>query len=195
MPASIGRLAVQRFRWSQLQKNAAKIVATNSDQPFTLPNPFVPKFDSAAARWRKPKYSLRQQAVLVKQAKAAGLLHLLPPGPKADQHDTQPAITSPDTDKSTQSDGPRMIWSENFITRRTLGSNVGARFYVNRKRLFKGHKWERTMASRRAKTRVRLRDMDKRIHRYRMKPIRVFKVPTVADPKFYLRTRTRQKSF
>ena len=33
-------------------------------------------------KWAPPHYSLRRQAVLVKQARASGTLHLLPPGPK-----------------------------------------------------------------------------------------------------------------
>src|ERR1700761_6660360 len=46
-----------------------------------LKNPFVPHKNSETGRWIPPKYSLRQQAKLVKHAKASKALHLLPPGP------------------------------------------------------------------------------------------------------------------
>ncbi|KAL1690963.1 hypothetical protein GGG16DRAFT_125351 [Schizophyllum commune] len=47
-----------------------------------LQNPFLPNKHPVTGKWKGPKYSLRRQADLVKKAKAAGLLHLLPSGPK-----------------------------------------------------------------------------------------------------------------
>ncbi|KAL1759533.1 hypothetical protein FB107DRAFT_287543 [Schizophyllum commune] len=47
-----------------------------------LQNPFLPNKHPITGKWKGPKYSLRRQADLVKKAKAAGLLHLLPSGPK-----------------------------------------------------------------------------------------------------------------
>ncbi|KAL1742531.1 hypothetical protein HDZ31DRAFT_65882 [Schizophyllum fasciatum] len=47
-----------------------------------LQNPFLPSKQPVTGKWKGPKYSLRRQADLVKKAKAAGLLHLLPTGPK-----------------------------------------------------------------------------------------------------------------
>ncbi|KAI5829695.1 hypothetical protein K523DRAFT_372719 [Schizophyllum commune Tattone D] len=47
-----------------------------------LQNPFLPNKHPVSGKWKGPKYSLRRQADLVKKAKAAGLLHLLPSGPK-----------------------------------------------------------------------------------------------------------------
>ncbi|TRM63717.1 hypothetical protein BD626DRAFT_630204 [Schizophyllum amplum] len=45
-------------------------------------NPFLPSKHPVTGKWKGPKYSLRRQADLVKKAKAAGMLHLLPSGPK-----------------------------------------------------------------------------------------------------------------
>jgi len=39
--------------------------------------------------------------------------------------------------------------------------------YAGRKRMFKGHKWERALKKRRGQIRMRLRDMRKRIARFR----------------------------
>ncbi|KAF9010088.1 hypothetical protein BDQ17DRAFT_1397542 [Cyathus striatus] len=59
---------------------ASGVVPLNAE--LSLPNPFLPMKDIRKGSWIPPKYSLRRQAELVKQAKEAGLLHLLPPGPK-----------------------------------------------------------------------------------------------------------------
>ena len=41
------------------------------------------------------------------------------------------------------------------------------RLYGGRKRMFKGHKWERDMLKRKGQIRVRMRDMEQRIRRFR----------------------------
>ncbi|VDB88770.1 unnamed protein product [Peniophora sp. CBMAI 1063] len=82
--------AVKRFR-------ARELAALTKSTPLPLPsqpsaesaasalhNPFVPHKNPVTGRWAPPKYSLRQQAKLVKQAKVSGTLHLLPPGLKYD---------------------------------------------------------------------------------------------------------------
>ncbi|KAJ7771655.1 hypothetical protein B0H16DRAFT_1881253 [Mycena metata] len=50
-----------------------------------LPNPFLPWRNPKTGRWAPSKYSLRQQADLIKKAKATDTLHLLPPGVKLPQ--------------------------------------------------------------------------------------------------------------
>ncbi|KAJ7184300.1 hypothetical protein C8R46DRAFT_1208514 [Mycena filopes] len=50
-----------------------------------LPNPFLPWRNPKTGRWAPSKYSLRQQAELIKKAKATDTLHLLPPGVKLPQ--------------------------------------------------------------------------------------------------------------
>ncbi|KAK7035731.1 Mitoc-mL59 domain-containing protein [Favolaschia claudopus] len=47
-----------------------------------LPNPFLPWRNPKSGRWAPSKYSLRQQADLIKQAKATNTVHLLPPSVK-----------------------------------------------------------------------------------------------------------------
>ena len=41
------------------------------------------------------------------------------------------------------------------------------KMYAGRKRMFKGHKWERVQAQRKKKTQILMRDMNKRITRYK----------------------------
>lgn len=52
----------------------------NSNSP-ELPNPFKPIKDKITGKWRNPLYSLRQQAVLKKQARVFGYEEYLPPSP------------------------------------------------------------------------------------------------------------------
>jgi len=48
-----------------------------------------------------------------------------------------------------------------------VGANVGNRLYAGKKRMFKGHKHERTKAKRVMRRTILLKDMKKRIIRYR----------------------------
>jgi len=41
------------------------------------------------------------------------------------------------------------------------------KMYAGRKRMFKGHKWERVQAQRKKRTQILMRDMNKRIVRYK----------------------------
>lgn len=47
------------------------------------------------------------------------------------------------------------------------GADIGARLYAGKKRMFKGHKWERQLRKRRGQIAVRMRDMAKRIQRFK----------------------------
>ncbi len=47
------------------------------------------------------------------------------------------------------------------------GAELGARLYAGKKRMFKGHKWERVKAKRKARRRILLRDMDRRVSSYK----------------------------
>jgi len=51
--------------------------------------------------------------------------------------------------------------------RSVAGADVGNRLYAGKKRMFKGHKWERTRERRVGRTEMLLRDMDKRIQRFK----------------------------
>ncbi len=46
-------------------------------------------------------------------------------------------------------------------------TSVVSRLYANKKRMFKGHKWERAMESRKRMIRVRVRDMGERVQRFK----------------------------
>jgi len=46
-------------------------------------------------------------------------------------------------------------------------ASVVSRLYANKKRMFKGHKWERAMESRKRMIRVRVRDMGERVQRFK----------------------------
>ncbi|KAF8273480.1 hypothetical protein EI94DRAFT_1716003 [Lactarius quietus] len=146
-----------------------------------VPNPFLPHRNPQSGRWAPPKYSLRRQADLIKHAQASGTLHLLPPGPKmssaqlaavtastashpaADRAEEEvrvngltnrrPAQISSRDDKDVAWTGP-VEWVGNLRERSVAGADVGNRLYAGKKRMFKGHKWERTRERRVARTNI-----------------------------------------
>lgn len=136
-----------------------------------LPNPFVPRKNPKTGRWNDPKYSLRQQAELVKKAKAVGLLHLLPPGPKnptlVPEAPSQSGSLASQSDELQELWAMRVEWEGSPEYKKVPGADLGARLYAGKKRMFKGHKWERVKAKRKAKRRVLLRDMDRRVSKYK----------------------------
>jgi large subunit ribosomal protein L25 len=58
-------------------------------------------------------------------------------------------------------------WVGNLRERSVAGADVGNRLYAGKKRMFKGHKWERTRERRVTRTKILLRDMDKRVERFK----------------------------
>jgi hypothetical protein len=58
-------------------------------------------------------------------------------------------------------------WVGTVRERNVAGADVGNRLYAGKKRMFKGHKWERVRKRRVARTRMLLRDMDKRVQRFK----------------------------
>jgi large subunit ribosomal protein L25 len=58
-------------------------------------------------------------------------------------------------------------WIGTVRERRVAGADIGARLYAGKKRMFKGHKWERERERRETRTKILLRDMDKRIQRFK----------------------------
>jgi large subunit ribosomal protein L25 len=58
-------------------------------------------------------------------------------------------------------------WVGAVRERNVAGADVGNRLYAGKKRMFKGHKWERTRERRVARTNMLLRDMDKRVERFK----------------------------
>ncbi|KZS87235.1 hypothetical protein SISNIDRAFT_400051, partial [Sistotremastrum niveocremeum HHB9708] len=143
-------------------------------------NPFIPRPNEQSGHWMKPRISLRRQADLVKKARAAGLVHLLPPGPKLGQAVIEEAKKEWETAKLKEGEveeagssrhnveeGPTIGWAGEWHVRKVAGADIGARLYAGKKRMFKGHKWQRELRKRQAAIGVRLRDMEKRVHRWR----------------------------
>jgi len=183
---------VQKFRVRELAKRLpdAPLPSTKTAK---LQNPFLPFKDPKTQRWCPPLYSLRRQAVLVKAAKASGTLGLLPPGPKASVAEVQEAVAqahatrhlkkrldaSWKTPEATKAAGRltgderaglrrlRVQWVGEVKERVVPGADVGARLYAGKKRMFKGHKWQRLFDKRTKKIAVRVRDMPKRIKKFK----------------------------
>lgn len=185
---------VKAFRLKELSTIASKLKdGASAETPIQLPNPFLPHKNPLTGRWAPPKYSLRQQADLVKSAKASSLTHLLPFGPKS-------AITPLDTDglpvippkpvstewwqadvtwrdskppvekKEEKKDHSAEDWVPKAVPRieaKQMEGLAALKMYAGRKRMFKGHKWERVQAQRKRRTHVLMRDMSKRIARYK----------------------------
>ena len=68
-------------------------------------------------------------------------------------------------------------WTGTVRERNVAGADVGNRLYAGKKRMFKGHKWERTRERRVGRTEMLLRDMDKRIQRFKGVRFRYSRLP------------------
>lgn len=200
---------VKAFRLKELAPFVGKLKDGTSVSGTTiqLPNPFLPHKNTLTGRWAPPRYSLRQQADLVKSARASGLIHLLPFGPKSHLNTgiTQPESTSTEWWQATvvwkdsklpaeKQEGEADSSSEGEVPKVTPRIQVkqmeglGAlKMYAGRKRMFKGHKWERVQAQRKKRTQILMRDMGKRVTRYKewyhrrkpnpLRPLRGAKAP------------------
>lgn len=151
-----------------------------------LPNPFIPRKTLTSKKWKPPVYSLRQQVELVKKAKAAGLLHLLPPGPKnpIPSTDVKEAIKGIQETPNSMSLGALkhqlkdnkkdkslwmnpVAWEGRISTRKVRGRELGITLYAGKKRMFKGHKWERARRLKMKKRQMVLKSMERRIHNFK----------------------------
>lgn len=187
----------------ELKGAAAETIGSTARQ---LPNPFLTRLNPKSKRWAPPKYSFRQQALLVKKAKAAGLVHLLPPGPKTPildptnptvqkynprfaaaaerafkaqealeetkpgkatlpvrKEETWTAGTLPEGSKVDQA----IYWEGKIDLKKKAGAALGTKLYAGKRRMFKGHQWERVKEQREKKREILLRDMPKRIEAYK----------------------------
>jgi large subunit ribosomal protein L25 len=185
---------VKAFRLKELSAFTSKLKdgASASETPIQLPNPFLPHKNTLTGRWAPPKYSLRQQADLVKSAKASNLIHLLPFGPKSPiiplnadglpnvppkpvatewwqagvvWKDSKPPPAEKKEDPSLEEDGVAKVIPR--IEVKQMEGLAALKMYAGRKRMFKGHKWERVQAQREKRTQILMRDMNKRITRYK----------------------------
>jgi large subunit ribosomal protein L25 len=187
---------VKAFRLKELSAFATKLKegASASEAPLQLPNPFLPHKNPLSGRWAPPKYSLRQQADLVKSAKASNVTHLLPFGPKSPITpriadglpvvSQKPASTEwwqanvvwedskPPVEKKEKKD-PSLEGDEVLkkviprIEVKQMEGLAALKMYAGRKRMFKGHKWERVQDQRKKRTQILMRDMSKRVARYK----------------------------
>ncbi|KAH9941788.1 uncharacterized protein BXZ73DRAFT_41505 [Epithele typhae] len=171
--------AVKVFRMRELSKALPPIAGQSStaSATSTIVNPFLPRKSLESGRWIPAKYSLRQQADLVKKAKAAGMLHLLPSGPKLSIRELAAAKASASA-SVTEAEKPKKApppagwekdvqWEGEFKEKEVKGADIGARLYAGKKRMFKGHRWERVMDARMKKREVLLKSMPERIERFR----------------------------
>ena len=156
------------------------ISATTSKTTVQLPNPFLPKLNPKSGKWHKPNYSLRRQAELVKKAHASGSMHLLPPGLKKAAFETRlqrVAVAATATAKTTPPPRPPTSQDENWDApvewvgkvpeKVAVGAELGIRLYAGKKRMFKGHLWERLKAKRIRRRSILMRDMATRVKNYK----------------------------
>ena len=118
-------------------------------------------------------------------AKANGLLHLLPPGPKnplprlpGKDCDSQAALAMKEAEENKVTRDLRQRlpekgqnWLQPITWRGKVKSRTpkpGITLYTGRKRMFKGHKWERLQEHRKKKQAILMRDMKKRVYNFKM---------------------------
>ncbi|KAJ6606464.1 hypothetical protein DFH09DRAFT_1120309 [Mycena vulgaris] len=165
-----------------------------SPKAVVLPNPFLPCRNPKTGRWAPPKYSLRQQADLIKKAKLTETVHLLPPGVKLLKPETfapppvparkgkgkapvqkaSASVSPPSRSRARLSvkkpkKGVAFIveWDRKPVVKNVPGADKGTRLYAGKKRMFKGSRLERSIKQRAWRTWVLLHDMRKRIRRYK----------------------------
>ncbi|OSX60875.1 hypothetical protein POSPLADRAFT_1070424 [Postia placenta MAD-698-R-SB12] len=164
--------AVKQFRLREV----ASLVST--DQKLALSrtkvlNPFLPHKNPDTQRWAPPKYSLRRQAELIKLARASNTLHLLPPGPKLGPSALQSLTAGSSGVSSSSAPGTEEVWTqevewEGEIKEKAVpGADVGNRLYAAKRRMFKGHKWERTKEKREETRKMLMKGMKQRIERFK----------------------------
>ncbi|KAH9922878.1 hypothetical protein B0H21DRAFT_162742 [Amylocystis lapponica] len=160
--------AVKHFRvrtLAPLLKADAKATSARSK----IPSPFLPHKNPDTGRWAPPKYSLRQQADLVKSARACNSLHLLPVGPKFTLRDAkQVASTATATGAASQEAWMQEVqWEGKQKAKVVKGADVGNRLYAGKKRMFKGHKWERVRERVEQRRSMLMKGMPKRVERFK----------------------------
>lgn len=164
---------VKRFR----QRELRAVLQTLPEVPgkgaaLKVPNPFVPRKNPVTGRWAPPKYSLRRQAELIKAAKTTNTLHLLPAGPKltpAALHAAMKTVPRSERPKEVKNKmwARHVSWTGKVGEKDVKGADVGNRLYAGRKRMFKGHRWQRTMEGRVQRRRMLMKSMKRRVLRFK----------------------------
>ena len=166
LPVSMEALhAVKQFRLRELAA-ALKTLPDASAQP-KIPNPFLPRKNPESGRWAPAKYSHRRQAELIKHAKATNTLHLLPPGPKLGLKQLATAVSAQGASVNEELWAQEVEWEGEVKEKEYSGIENGSRLYANRRRMFKGHKWERTRQAREEERCKAMEHMDRRIVGFR----------------------------
>ncbi|KAI0792475.1 hypothetical protein C8Q75DRAFT_804850 [Abortiporus biennis] len=168
---------IKRFRTREL---ASVLKPTTPSTPLTtagttLLNPFIARKNPETGRWAPPKYSLRRQAELVKKAKESGTLHLLPAGLKfGPSRLAKLQALAQSNETSTSKDAIEGEWAETQVNwsgevkeTEVKGADIGNKLYAGKKRMFKGHKWERMREKRQKKIKLLMQGMPERIERFR----------------------------
>lgn len=167
--------AIKRFRTREILSAFKDSTASPSVSPKDLAkvtNPFLPRLNPETGRWAPAKYSLRRQADLVKKAKESNTLHLLPAGPKFSTKELAAAVkAAPPQDAALAKPVLKkeevwlrgVEWEGEVKEREVPGADVGNRLYAGKWRMFKGHKWQRTLEARKEKREKALKVMDRRI--------------------------------
>ncbi|EKM53120.1 uncharacterized protein PHACADRAFT_259294 [Phanerochaete carnosa HHB-10118-sp] len=141
--------------------------------PVKVQNPFVPHKNPETGRWAPPKYSRRRQAELIKAARATNTLHLLPPGPKLGRAVLEAAAKATPKSVRPRPADPAELWAKHVSwtgrlrEKKVAGADVGSRLYAGKKRMFKGHKWQRTMPTRELRRKMVLKSMKSRVRRFK----------------------------
>jgi large subunit ribosomal protein L25 len=185
---------------SHLARSGTSLRALAEQQAFgsesapTLTNPFLPWKNPVTGRWRPPAYSLRRQKELIKSARAAGVLDLLPPGLKcratgavvrpvgqkkdastsdipnasveAKSQESEAATATSTQNTSSEAWSLPVTWEGAPPAPRPV-QTAAARLYAGKKRMFKGHKWQRVRGKINLHRRNLMRDMAKRVTRYK----------------------------
>ncbi|KZT71898.1 hypothetical protein DAEQUDRAFT_686730 [Daedalea quercina L-15889] len=163
--------ALQAIKQFRLRELAAVLKASSeaTSRP-KVPNPFLPRKNPESGRWAPAKYSLRRQAELIKHARTSNTLHLLPPGPKLGVQQlatvaSAESAAGPSTTVSASEElwAQEVDWEGELKVKAASGAEDGSRLYAGRRRMFKGHKWERTREAREEERSKNLKTMDKRI--------------------------------
>jgi large subunit ribosomal protein L25 len=123
-----------------------------------------------------PKLSLAQLAAAAATASSSSAAAAAASHPAADRASEEVKVSGLTNRRAAQNssrDNDDVAWTGlvewvgNLRERSVAGADVGNRLYAGKKRMFKGHKWERTRERRVTRTKILLRDMDKRVQRFK----------------------------
>lgn len=111
-----------------------------------------------------------QSSALFKVSTSTSVKHQQTSSVKAEEKtETSPVAKSLDSEPLEIVQGVGQPWNVRvkWVGKVTQKKEVGSRLYARKKRMFKGHKWERTQKSRETRRAILMRDMQKRIIRYK----------------------------